>query len=1084
MIKTIIQLRRDTLNNWKIKNPILDPGEIGLISISGDSYDKMVIGNGSANFNDLEKIPLNTNGTLGYGGLADNTVVPVTKQGIGAFWFVPSPGLYTNYGGIQVYPSEVAFLVWTGSTWKKESIKMPVDDILNASSENPVQNKVVFEKFEELEKAAKSSGNDILGKLNDEILNRTSADTDIKKLLDSETTNRTSADTSLSERIDNEISEREKSETSIKYSITNEISRAKSAEETLTTSISDETKRAQTAESSISKNLGDEVLRAKNEEHIISDSINTEISERKYDTSSLTTSINNEISRATTAESTLQSNITSEASTRETSDTTLQRNIDEEIQNRKTADTFIQKALTSETTRAEAAESTLTTNLGNETSTRATADTTLQGNIDKEVERAKTAESTLTSNLSNEISTRATADTTLQANIDKEIERAKTAESTLQTSLNKEISDRKTSDTILQGNIDKEETRAEKAEKTISDSLSSEISTRSATDTTLQGNIDTEIQDRKTAVSEVKTELTTEIQDRKTAVSNLTTSLATEKSDRENGDQSNYNLFKTHKDDTDNPHKVTKDQVGLGNVTNDAQVKRSEMGVAGGVATLDSSGFVSANQLPSYIDDVIEGYIFDGNKFYEDRDRTKYVEPSTNRIYVNLDDSNTYRWSGTKYVEISKSLALGETSTTAYSGDKGKKVRDDLDAEISRAGTSESTLQTNIDKEANTRKTADSTLQTNIDTLTERVESEGKVVSAAINDLNTRNKVEIQNRENAVSNVQTALDNEIGRAKTEEASITERLESEGKVVSAALNNLNERNLKEISDRTNSDTALQKNIDKEIERAKAEEAKKVNISDVSGTVTSGDTNPVNGGAVYTELAKIQNNLTIDSVVTSGSTNPVSSGAVSTAISGLNVSEIGESGKYIETIKEDAGKISGTTKSLPEYSLSIEPNTNDNKIDFTFKKNDTVKLTKTLDFSHTHKFADLSDKPTTIAGYGITDAYTKEVVDTKQDRIKKVEHGTSDTTITLTAGALHVWGSVGELNLTVPEETNSTYYSEYMFQFDSPSSGATKLSLSPSDELLWYNGVVPAVEAGKTYQGSIVNKVIILYGFKLE
>ena len=47
-----------------------------------------------------------------------------------------------------------------------------------------------------------------------------------------------------------------------------------------------------------------------------------------------------------------------------------------------------------------------------------------------------------------------------------------------------------------------------------------------------------------------------------------------------------------------NPHSVTKSQVGLGNVTNDAQVKRSEMGKAGGVATLDTRGRIPAEQLP------------------------------------------------------------------------------------------------------------------------------------------------------------------------------------------------------------------------------------------------------------------------------------------------------------------------------------------------------------------------------------------------------------------------------------------------------------------------------------------------------
>lgn len=120
----------------------------------------------------------------------------------------------------------------------------------------------------------------------------------------------------------------------------------------------------------------------------------------------------------------------------------------------------------------------------------------------------------------------------------------------------------------------------------------------------------------------------------------------------------------------DNPHGVTKSQVGLGNVTNDAQVKRSEMGKAGGVATLDTGGKVPASQLPSFVDDVLEY-------------ASKSAFPATGetgKIYVALDSNLTWRWSGTAYVEISKSLALGETASTAYAGDKGKALAEDLAA--------------------------------------------------------------------------------------------------------------------------------------------------------------------------------------------------------------------------------------------------------------------------------------------------------------------------------------------------------------------------------------------------------------------
>lgn len=86
-------------------------------------------------------------------------------------------------------------------------------------------------------------------------------------------------------------------------------------------------------------------------------------------------------------------------------------------------------------------------------------------------------------------------------------------------------------------------------------------------------------------------------------------------------------------------------------------------GVSGGYAELDVTGKVPSTQLPSYVDDVIEA--------------TNYaalvlLSGESGKIYITLDDGKTYRWSGSSYVEISASLALGETSGTAYRGDRGK----------------------------------------------------------------------------------------------------------------------------------------------------------------------------------------------------------------------------------------------------------------------------------------------------------------------------------------------------------------------------------------------------------------------------
>ena len=126
----------------------------------------------------------------------------------------------------------------------------------------------------------------------------------------------------------------------------------------------------------------------------------------------------------------------------------------------------------------------------------------------------------------------------------------------------------------------------------------------------------------------------------------------------------------SHTGNTSNPHSVTKSQVGLGNVTNDAQVKRSEMGVASGVATLGTDGKVPSSQLPSYVDDVIEGYLY-SSKFYKESAHTNQITGETGKIYVDLTSSKTYRWSGSAFSVISETLALGETSSTAYAGNKG-----------------------------------------------------------------------------------------------------------------------------------------------------------------------------------------------------------------------------------------------------------------------------------------------------------------------------------------------------------------------------------------------------------------------------
>lgn len=74
-----------------------------------------------------------------------------------------------------------------------------------------------------------------------------------------------------------------------------------------------------------------------------------------------------------------------------------------------------------------------------------------------------------------------------------------------------------------------------------------------------------------------------------------------------------------------------------------------------------TDGLIPAQYLPSYVDDVLE---FESLSVFP-------ITGESGKIYVDTTENRTYRWSGTQYTEIGKSLALGETSSTAYAGDKG-----------------------------------------------------------------------------------------------------------------------------------------------------------------------------------------------------------------------------------------------------------------------------------------------------------------------------------------------------------------------------------------------------------------------------
>jgi hypothetical protein len=112
-------------------------------------------------------------------------------------------------------------------------------------------------------------------------------------------------------------------------------------------------------------------------------------------------------------------------------------------------------------------------------------------------------------------------------------------------------------------------------------------------------------------------------------------------------------------------------------------------GKANGFASLDGNGLVPSSQLPSYVDDVIEGYAtydisetgkLSNIKLYSDEAHENPITGESGKIYLNITPDEPpyqFRWSGTQFVDSNtSSLILGEVTGTAYDGAKGKSLAD------------------------------------------------------------------------------------------------------------------------------------------------------------------------------------------------------------------------------------------------------------------------------------------------------------------------------------------------------------------------------------------------------------------------
>ena len=216
-------------------------------------------------------------------------------------------------------------------------------------------------------------------------------------------------------------------------------------------------------------------------------------------------------------------------------------------------------------------------------------------------------------------------------------------------------------------------------------------------DETLPNQIAKEIQDRKDAIEALKeaseASLAQEIEDRKAADQALDTKLTQAiKDEADSRAEYDNNLMGTiNTEIQDRKDADTELENKLQTNINKLEKKHDDFvatkGQANGLASLDGNGLVPSSQLPSYVDDVIEGYAtyeisetgkLSNIKLYSDPDHANPITGESGKIYLNITPDEPpyqFRWSGTQFVDSNtSSLILGEVTGTAYDGAKGRKA--------------------------------------------------------------------------------------------------------------------------------------------------------------------------------------------------------------------------------------------------------------------------------------------------------------------------------------------------------------------------------------------------------------------------
>ena len=374
------------------------------------------------------------------------------------------------------------------------------------------------------------------------------------------------------EALNEEEARAKKAEQANADAILEESERAKEAEEANAKAIEAESKRAQEAETSNANAIEEESRRAQEAETRLTDGLQAEIDRAKAAEQKNAEDISAESQRAAEAEAANAAAISEEASRAKAAEQANANAIATETTRAKAAETANADAITAEATRAKAAEKANTDAIAAEKTRAEAAEEALQGNIDAhteavagEIQALKAKDTELdqkkadAAEVSKELANRYTKDQvfTKEEVLQKIEDLIATAPETLDTF--KEIADALGNDpnfaatmmNMLAGKVDKVDGK--------------QLSTNDYTDTEKATLADVNSKKHTHSNKSIIDKITQGLLDNWNAAY---THISDSVKHITSGERTNWNSAYSHISEKDNPHGVTKSQVGLGNVPN------------------------------------------------------------------------------------------------------------------------------------------------------------------------------------------------------------------------------------------------------------------------------------------------------------------------------------------------------------------------------------------------------------------------------------------------------------------------------------------------------------------------------------